>query len=332
LQKPPPVPGAANSGPVSPQPHPQTSRAPAEQPPAESARGDQRQPRQPAPPDPETAAPIRGGGGFNLATVVPALGMLGVIGGATFGIVWLLSEPMPEEKREKPKAVSAPPPLQVADGAGRNPGQPSGTRGEVEVPGEPKPAPSDGKRQAEALLDEALRKIGVGAFSEADRLAQEAIALEPQSLRAKGIWCLGAYAQKYLARADEAIDALDDSCVINFGGQYGQATFVERHGDDFTFQCNGENVTFSLAQLNSIDGVRFRIAARWLDGDGSAANHLILGSILYVKKLDDAGRFLGSRGPWKAAARSRWRKALEAADAPADVRQHAEWLLGLTEG
>lgn len=318
---PPPVPPTVNGGPVSPQPYPPAGRVPPEQPPTAAARGDQRRQIQAVSTAAQPQPPIgRGGRGFSLATIVPSLGILGVIGGAAFGIVWLLSETMPEEKRAKPQAVPAPPPLQVADGAGRNPHTVSGK------------APAARASGADSLLDETLRKIGAGAFAEADKLAQEAIALEPESLRAKGIWCLGAYAQKYLVLADEAIDELDGSCIINFGGNYGQAAFIERNGDQFTFRCNGENVPFSLAQLNSIDGVRFRIAARWLDGAGLPANDLILGSILYIKKLDDTGRYLGSRGPWKAAARKRWQKALEAPDAPADVRQHAEWLLSLTEG
>lgn len=273
--------------------------------------------------------------GSAIGSVLYAVGLLGLVGGVAFGVVTMLAEKIPDDKPPRPRPVPQAPPLQVADGVGRNPDTAArvtpDTPPQVSPPAVGSAAIADAKQRADVLLQEAVRKITAGVFREADRLAQEAIALVPEDGRAKGVWCLAAYADKYSALADTAIDELDGSCVIDFGGKYGTAGFVERHGDVFEFQCRGRNVPFTLAQLNSMDAVRFRIAARWLDGAGLPQNDLILGSIQYVKHLDETGRYLGPEGPWKAAARGRWQKALGAPNVSVDVRQHAEWLLSLVD-
>lgn len=185
-----------------------------------------------------------------------------------------------------------------------------------------------GVARADALVLESLQAARQGMFTKANDLAQEARRICPTHPAATGAWYVAAYAAQYPDLADEALSRLNGTNDdIDLGSRYGRSAFVERTGDTYTFRCKGGNKTFTAATLNSMDGVRFRIARQFLDDGGMPANDLILAAVHHLKNLDAAGNYSQyNRERSLVAAQARCRRAV---GRDADVSKHARHLLAL---
>jgi hypothetical protein len=251
-------------------------------------------------------------------------------------VAWrTMGESVRVPSKPRPVPVVQPKPLEVARGQGEAVGQVvPGVRPEEPAPTRPAPRPVV---DVEALIAESIQKARAAAFDEADFLAQQALQHDPQNRRARGARALAAYGRQYGDLADRAFAAMNGAVEIDFGRRHGMAAFIEKDAErqTYTFRCNGRNTEFTLAQLKSMDGVRFRITERWLDAARNPVNDLILGSTHYLKRL----RKDGTQGaPGNApcvectdAARKRWDRARLEPGANRDVSEHAEWLITLLD-
>jgi len=86
----------------------------------------------------------------------------------------------------------------------------------------------------------------------------------------------------------------------------------------------GENKRFTVQEINSRPGVRFRITSGYLDNAAEPGNDLILGSYQYVHGLDAGGL---PRQKDDQSAPDRWVKASRSRTAT--VREQAQLLLKL---
>jgi hypothetical protein len=167
-------------------------------------------------------------------------------------------------------------------------------------------------------------------FIRANDLADDARHVWPDHPAAEGARYLAAYAEKYPALADEAIERISGDNV-DLGPKYGRAAFIERMGDTYKFHRQGGKLELTIAALNGTDGVRFCITRQFLDNADLTANHLILAAIHYLKNLDETG-CCNVKAPEKclAAAVARCSRATgrndEAAEHAKHMRALFEWL------
>lgn len=177
------------------------------------------------------------------------------------------------------------------------------------------------------LLTLAIAEARKGSFDGAEVTAKTALDRAPSLKAVKGVWAVIAYANKYSALADEAIDNLSEAVVVDFGGNYGICGFIERDGDTYKFRSRGRTVSFTREKLTGMTGPRFRLTERWLVKD-NAANDLILGSIHLIKRLDATGEPAPQDfGVCIEAARSRFQVALESENATQVERDFAACML-----
>lgn len=191
-----------------------------------------------------------------------------------------------------------------------------------------KPAAVDRTAKVNRLIGESLKAARQGLFVKANDLAQDALQLQPDHQAAKGAWYLAAYAKQYTDLADEALSRLNSANTdVYLGPKYGRGAFVERDGDVVSFRCKGGKQSFTLQQLNSMDGVRFRITRQYLDNADNPANHLILAGMHYLKCIDEKGSFnAADPAACLDAAMTRCSKAV---DANAEASGHAKDILAL---
>jgi len=266
----------------------------------------------------------RSGSGSAAETTLGVLGIVAMLTAASF-MGFLFRDQLfgAGESRVKPR----PPSRVVVPGGG----------GAAEtVPDQPPPSPTPqpkptppgqpgGIADAQSRIKSAYSNLRKGFFDEADLDAQKALAAAPGLDEAEAMRLTAAYVRQYTGLADDARKALNGNNVVNLGAKWGQGAFVEQDADSVTFRVRGKNKRFTVADLDAIPGVRFRITAAFLDNAAIPANDLILGAYQFVRKLDAEGIVVrrGDEIP------SRWLKASASQDQT--TAEQARLLQRLTE-
>jgi hypothetical protein len=280
------------------------------------------QSHQPPPAEPpvvvRTALPRRRSG-FDAENVMGIVGILVMLAAAGIGAKlfhdqwWqdVMPRPAPKTQPEiRPEPIPPAPRPPVNPGGGRAP-PPSP---EPEPPPRPLMRPKGDLAAARVQVKAALEKVRKGFFNEADLDAQKALMADPECDEAQAMRLAIGYVQQYSPLADEAMAALNANNVVDLGPKHGKGAFISRNDADgsIKFQVKGRGKWFTIDELSSISGLRFRVTRDFLDNATNPANDLILGSYHLVSKLDGDGD-VDPKGAIEAA-RKRWRKAAESGD------------------
>ncbi|NQW47795.1 MAG: hypothetical protein HQ464_08515 [Planctomycetes bacterium] len=280
------------------------------------------QSHQPPPAEPpvvvRTAVPRRRSG-FDAENVMGIVGILVMLAAAGIGAKlfhdqwWkdIMPPPAPKTQPEiRPKPIPPTPAPVVNNGKGRvSPPSP-----EPEPPPRPSIKPKGGLAAARVQVKAALENVRKGFFDEADLDAQKALMAAPGCDEAQAMRIAIGYVRQYSPLADQAMAALNQNSVVDLGPKHGKGAFITRNDADgsIKFQVKGRGKWFTIDELASISGLRFRVTRDFLDNAVNPANDLILGSYQLVSKLDGDGD-VDPKGAIEAA-RKRWRKAAESGD------------------
>ena len=284
------------------------------------------QSHQPPPAEPpvvvRTAVPRRRSG-FDAENVMGIVGILVMLAAAGIGAKlfhdqwWkdIMPPPAPKTQPEiRPKPIPPTPAPVVNNGKGRvSPPSP-----EPEPPPRPLMKPKGDLEKdlaaARVQVKAALENVRKGFFDEADLDAQKVLMAAPGCDEAQAMRIAIGYVRQYSPLADQAMAALNQNSVVDLGPKHGKGAFITRNDADgsIKFQVMGRGKWFTIDELASISGLRFRVTRDFLDNAVNPANDLILGSYQLVSKLDGDGD-VDPTGAIEAA-RKRWRKAAESGD------------------
>ena len=297
----------------------------------------QPQPSNPSSPPPMADSPVtirtsvpRRRPGIDAENLMGIAGILVMLVAAGFGAKlfhdqwWRDVVKRPAPDRIDPPIRPTPEPVQPNPGGGAP--KPPRPRPEPMMP-RPDNPPAGDRASADPHMKAALEDCQRGFFDEAVLDAQKACEADPDCEAANAMQVAVAYLRQYSTLADDAMAALNESCVVDLGPKHGQAAFLERDATDgaIKFQVKGRPRKFTAEELDKIPGLRFRVTKDFLDNAENPANDLILGGYHFVMRVDDKGN--PDRRRALDAARSRWDKAAKASDRQS--REQAVLLLKL---